>query len=223
MRHSFSLMLRDAWDPCDPAASTAVRAALDSLMTFAIPSTQEHLFALIETIATALEAAAEEAAVPPWPASALVVAPVAAAAAAWSWRQALALLSSVSAFQGLLSQKILAGVVGDRMLHVHIVPAIDACVVDAERHSQARGKSSSKGNGMVAAALALALQRILQVAKALPEKWVQGKSGAEGVAAVASLKVVAKRAVRLVGTSELGALAQKLQEDAEMIREQLGL
>lgn len=221
VRHSFSHTLQDAWDPCDPAAAAAVRSALDSLLTFATPATQEHLFALVETIANSLGRAADEVAVPAWPPSALIAAPVAAAAAAWAWQQAIALLASISAFQGLLSQKLLAGVVGDRMLHMHLVPAIDACVADAERHAQ--GRSSSRASRSVAAALALALQRVLQVSAALPQQWLLGKDAAEGVAAVASLKVVAKRAVRLVGGIENGAATHKMQEDAELVREQLGL
>lgn len=222
VRHSFSHALQQAWDPCEPAPAAAVRSALDSLLTFATPATQEHLFSLVETIAKGLGEAAEEVAVPAWPPSAMVAAPVAAAASAWAWQQAIALLASVSAFQGLLSQKLLAGVVGDRMLHMHLVPAIDACVVDAERHAQAR--QSSRAPGIVAASLALALQHILQVAAALPPKWLRAKAeSGEGVAAVASLKAVAKRAVRLVVGGDTGAAAQKRQEDAELVREQLGL
>lgn len=202
-----------------------MRSALDSLLTFATPATQEHLFALVETVSAALGDAADAAAVPAWPPSALVQAPVASVAAASAWESSIALLRSVSAFQGLLSQKLLAGVVGDRMLHKHLVPAIDACVADAERQAKSKEPSSARRTPTpVVVALTLAVHRILQVADALPRQWLlSGKTAAEGVAAVASLKAVAQRAVRLVAGRGGGPEMHGLQESAELVREKMGL
>eukprot|EP00892_Ulva_mutabilis_P011212 jgi/Ulvmu1/8463/UM043_0043.1 len=224
-RHSFAHTLQQAWDPCVPDAAAAVRSALDSLLTFTTPATQDHLFALVETVSAALARSADDAAVPTWPPCALVQAPVAAAATAAAWEGAVELLKSVTTFQGLLSQKLLAGVVGDRLLHKHLVPAIDACVADAERYLQSKDAGAPRSTPhAVVTALMLALHRILQVSHALPRPWLRaGKDGAEGVAAVASLKVVAQRAVRLVAGRSGGSELRGLQEDAELVREKLSL
>lgn len=227
-KHSFSPMLRNAWDPCIKSSSSSVRSTLDALLVFETPSTRDNLFALVDTVVDVLSRAADDATVPQWPPCVLLGAPVAAAAASAAWDNVVTLLAAVGSFQGFLSQELLAKVVGSQLLHMHVVPALDAYVKDAEALVKGGGSgTASKGAAKPAVTahvpLAFTFQKLLAVAATLPKAWLQGgsSSGGEGAKAVLPLKHMARSALRLVGPGGLRGV--RIEEDAERVRQSLKL
>lgn len=213
-------MLQNAWDPCIRSTSESVRSTLDALLVFETPSTRDNLFALVDTVVDTLARAADDAKVPLWPPSVLVRSPVAAAAASAAWDHVATLLASVTSFQGFLSQERLSTVAGGQLLNKHVVPALDAYVQDAESLIAGRASGNGTKKGLTAhVPLSVAFQKMLEIAAALPETWLQGSSssGGEGAKAVAPLRQVAKSGLRLIGGPG-GLRGVRIEEDAEKIR-----
>jgi hypothetical protein len=197
---TFLNILEAAWDTAAPEHAAAVRASLATLLTFATPALQQYYVQVISAVRSGVQQSVDSCLVPCWPPSALSASPRVAVAAHVVWARALDVLAAVCTFQGLLSTDLLEELVSQRLLRDQLVPAVAACIAQAERGS--------------AFAAAVALRRLVAVAKALPKAWQQGKS-----AGVVLLRDLADRAVRLVSS----AAERCVRDDAAALRAALDL